>query len=70
METKDTKVTLQANELRLVLAAASIWFATAEDPEDPEGPEITEMVERGRAILDKIYEITDNDSKTFDLVAR
>ena len=67
METKDKKVTLQANELRLVLAAASIWFATAEDPEDPE---ITEMVERGRAILDKIYEITDNDNKTFDLIAR
>lgn len=67
METKDKKVRLQANELRLILSAASIWFATAEDPEDPE---ITEMVERGRAILDKIYEITDNDSKTFDLIAR
>ena len=67
METKDKKVTLQANELRLVLAAASIWFATADDPEDQE---ITEMVERGRAILDKIYEITDNDSKTFDIIAR
>ena len=63
----ETKVTLQANELRLVLAAASIWFATAEDPEDPE---ITEMVERGQAILDKIREITDNDNKTFDIIAR
>ena len=63
----ETKVTLQANELRLVLAAASIWFATAEDPEDPEN---AETFKRGRAILDKIYEITDNDNKTFDLVAR
>lgn len=63
----ETKVTLQANELRLVLTAASIWFATAEDPEDQEN---AEMFKRGRAILDKIYEITDNDNKTFDLIAR
>ena len=67
METKDTKVTLQANELRLVLSAASIWFATAEDPEDQENAEI---FKRGQAILAKIYEITDNDNKTFDLIAR
>ena len=67
METKDKKLTLQANELRLVLTAASIGFATAEDPEDLEN---AETFKRGRAILDKIYEITDNDSKTFDLVAR
>ena len=63
----ETKVTLQANELRLVLAAASIWFATAEDPEDQEN---AETFKRGRAILDRIYEITDNDSKTFDIIAR
>ena len=63
----ETKVTLQANELRLVLTAASIWFATAEDPEDLENIEI---FKRGQAILDKIHEITDNDSKTFDLIAR
>ena len=63
----ETKVTLQANELRLVLAAASIWFDTAEDPEDAEN---AEMFKRGHAILDKIREITDNDSKTFDLIAR
>lgn len=29
------KVTLQAEELRVVLTAASIWFAMAEDPKDP-----------------------------------
>ena len=63
----ETKVTLQANELRLVLAAASIWFATAEDPEDLEN---AETFKRGRAILDKICEITDNDNKTFDIIAR
>ena len=67
METKDKKVTLQANELRLVLAAASIWFATAEDPEDLEN---AETFKRGRAILNKIREITDNDNKTFDIIAR
>ena len=67
MKTKDKKVTLQANELRLVLTAASIWFDTAEDPEDQE---TIEMFKRGHAILDKIREITDGDNKTFDLIAR
>ena len=61
------KVTLTSEELRIVLAAASIWFATAEDPKDPE---MAEMVQRGQAILHKICEITDNDNKTFDLIAR
>ena len=64
---KTKKVTLQANELRLVLSAASIWFATAEDPDDQENAEI---FKRGRAILDKIREITGGDNKTFDIIAR
>lgn len=61
------KVTLQAEELRVVLTAASIWFTMAEDPKDPE---MVEMTQRGQAILHKICEIIDGDNKTFDLVAR
>ena len=61
------KVTLKAEELRIVLSAASIWFAMAEDPADPE---MVEMTERGQAILHKICEIADGNNKTFDLIAR
>lgn len=61
------RVTLQAEELRVVLTAASIWFAMAEDPKDPE---MVKMTQRGQAILHKICEITDDNNKTFDLIAR
>lgn len=61
------KVTLQAEELRVVLTAASIWFTMAEDPKDPE---MVEMTQRGQAILHKICEVIDGDNKTFDLIAR
>ena len=67
------KVTLQAEELRVVLTAASIWFTMAEDPKDPKDPkdpEMVEMTQRGQAILHKICEIIDGDNKTFDLIAR
>lgn len=61
------KVTLQAEELRVVLTAASIWFTMAEDPKDPE---MIEMTEHGQAILHKICEIIDGDNKTFELIAQ
>lgn len=61
METKDTKVTLTSEELRIILNAASIWFDITDN-------QVT--AKRGLAILDKIREITDNDNKTFDLIAR
>lgn len=67
METKDKKVTLTSEELRIVLTAASIWCAMAQDREDQE---MTKTVKRSRAILDKICEIIDDDNKTFDLIAR
>ena len=60
------KVTLTSEELRIVLTAASIWFAMAEDPKDPE---MVEMTKRGQAILHKICSIAD-DNKTFDLLVR
>ena len=72
----DKKVTLTTEELSALLVAASMWFATAEDPKDPE---ITEMIERGKAILRKldsfvdlhIINKTDKDVPvTFDLIAR
>lgn len=66
METKDKKVTLTAEELRIVLTAASVWCSMARQ----EDPEMTKMVDSGQAILDKICEIIDDDNKTFDLIAR
>ncbi len=69
------KVTLTSEELATLLTAASMWFATAEDPKDPE---ITEMVQRGQAILRKVHDFTDkrimnktseNTLVTFDLIA-
>ena len=59
----NTKVTLTAEELRIVLTAASIWFAMAEDPKDPE---MVEMTKRGQTILHKICSIAD-DNKTFEI---
>lgn len=67
METKDKKVTLTAEELRVVLTTASMWFAMAQDREDQE---MTKTAKRSQAILDKICEIIDDDNKTFDLIAR
>lgn len=70
------KVTLTSEELSMLLVAASMWFATAEDPKDPE---ITEMVERGQTILRKVHDFADEHiiNKTcedtpviFDLIAR
>lgn len=70
------KVTLTTEELSTLLVAASMWFATAEDPKDPE---ITEMVQHGQAILYKIHDFVDEHivSKTcedtpvlFDIIAR
>lgn len=70
------KVTLTSEELVTLLAAASMWFATAEDPKDPE---ITEMVQRGQAILRKVHDFTDehimnktseDTPVTFDLIAK
>ena len=63
---KDKKVTLTSEELRIVLTAASLglYIACQDDQE------MAQMVKRGRAILDKVCEITDSDNKTFDLIAR
>ena len=60
------KVTLQAEELRIVLTAASLGLSIASQDD----PEMVEMVNRGQAILHKICEITDGNNKTFDLIAR
>lgn len=65
METKDTKVTLTSEELRIVLTAASLGFSIACQDDQ----EMTKMVNRGHAILHKICTIAD-DNKTFDLIAR
>ena len=70
------KVTHTSEELGIVLTAASMWFATAEDPKDPE---ITEMVNHGQAILRKVHDFTDehimnktseSTPVTFDLIAK
>lgn len=69
MDKKDKKakeVTLTAEELRIVFTAASLGIYTACQDDQ----ETTQMVKRGRAILDKICEIIDSDNKTFDLIAR
>lgn len=60
------KVTLQAEELRVVLTAASLGLSIASQDD----PEMAAMVNRGQAILHKICEITDGNNKTFDLIAR
>ena len=69
-------VTLTTEELSTLLVAASMWFATAEDPKDPE---ITEMVEHGQAVLHKVHDFVDEHIMnktsedvpvTFDLIAR
>lgn len=60
------KVTLTSEELRVVLTAASLGFSIACQDDQ----EMTKMANRGQAILHKICEITDNDNKTFDLIAR
>ena len=65
METK--KITLQAEELRIILTAASIWFTMAEDPKDPE---MVEMTKRGKTILHKVARIADEQTSTFDIIAR
>ena len=63
---EDQKVTLTAEELRIVLTAASLGLSiTSQDD-----PEMVEMTKRGQAILHKICEITDDSNKTFDLIAR
>ena len=62
----DTTVTLQAEELRIVLTAASLGIYIARQDDQ----EMAKMAKRGRAILDKICEIIDSDNKTFDLIAR
>lgn len=59
------KVTLQAEELRIVLTAASLGLSIASQDD----PEMVEMVKRGQTILHKICSIAD-DNKTFDLIAR
>lgn len=70
------KVTLTSEELRIVLTAASMWFATAENPKDLE---ITEMARRGQVILRKVHDFTDehimnktseDTPVTFDLIAK
>lgn len=63
---KAKKVTLTAEELRIVFTAASLGIYTACQDDQ----EMTQMVKRGQAILDKICEIIDSDNKTFDLIAR
>ena len=60
------KVTLTAEELRIVLTAASLGLYIARQDDQ----EMAKMVNSGQAILDKICEITYNDNKTFDLIAR
>ena len=63
METK--KITLTAEDLRVVLTAASLGLSIASQDD----PEMVEMVKRGQAILHKICSIAD-DNKTFDLIIR
>ena len=63
---EDQKVTLTAEELRIVLTAASLGLSIASQDD----PEMVEMTQRGQAILHKICEITDGNNKTFDLIAR
>ena len=63
---KAKKVTLTAEELRIVFTAASLGIYTACQDDQ----EMTQMVKRGQIILDKICEIIDSDNKTFDLIAR
>ena len=60
------KVTLTSEELRIVLTAASLGLSIACQDDQ----EMAKMVNRSQAILHKICEITDNDNKTFDLIAR
>ena len=62
----DAKVTLTAEDLRIVLTAASLGLSIASQDD----PEMAEMTKRGQAILHKICEITDGNNKTFDLIAR
>lgn len=62
----DAKVTLTAEDLRIVLTAASLGLSIASQDD----PEMVEMTKRGQAILHKICEITDGNNKTFDLIAR
>ena len=63
---KANKVTLTAEELRIVFTAASLGIYTACQDDQ----EMTQMVKRGQIILDKICEIIGSDNKTFDLIAR
>ena len=63
---KAKKVTLTAEELRIVFTAAGLGIYTACQDDQ----EMTEMVKRGQIILHKICEIIDSDNKTFDLIAR
>ena len=63
---EDLKVTLQAEELRVVLTAASLGLSIASQDD----PEMVKMTQRGQAILHKICEIIDSNNKTFDLIAR
>lgn len=59
------RVTLTAEELRIVLTAASLGLSiTSQDDE-----EMVAMTKRGQAILHKICSIAD-DNTTFDLLVR
>lgn len=63
---KAKKVTLTAEEFRIVFTAASLGiYAACQDNQ-----EMTQMAKRGQIILNKICEIIDSDNKTFDLIAR
>lgn len=59
------KITLQAEELRIVLTAASLGLSIASQDD----PEMAAMVKQGQTILHKICSIAD-DNKTFDLLVR
>ena len=59
------KVTLSAEDLRIVLTTASLGCAIANEDD----PETVEMVERCQTILHKICDVAD-DNKTYDLLVR
>lgn len=67
METKDKKVTLTSEELRMVLTAASVWCVMISDCGNRN---VAKLNRRTRTIIDKICKITDDGNKTFDLIAR
>lgn len=67
METKDKKVTLTSEELRMVLAAAGIWCIMVSDCGNRN---VAKLNRRTQTIIDKINKITDGDNKTFDLVTK